>query len=61
MKNSLTPDVGNKPVEQTTENPAVFNWKLWIYTNYDCHLRCSYCLAESSPEAERRAMRVLNK
>ena len=30
--------------------------KLWIYTNYDCNLRCSYCLAESSPKAPRRAI-----
>jgi MoaA/NifB/PqqE/SkfB family radical SAM enzyme len=30
--------------------------KLWVYTNYDCNLRCSYCVAESSPMAERRAL-----
>jgi len=30
--------------------------KLWIYTNYDCNLRCSYCVAESSPRAPRRAL-----
>jgi MoaA/NifB/PqqE/SkfB family radical SAM enzyme len=30
--------------------------KLWIYTNYDCNLKCSYCLAESSPTAPRRAL-----
>jgi sulfatase maturation enzyme AslB (radical SAM superfamily) len=30
--------------------------KLWIYTNYDCNLRCSYCVAESSPTAPRRAI-----
>ena len=30
--------------------------KLWIYTNYDCNLRCSYCLAESAPGAPRRAI-----
>jgi MoaA/NifB/PqqE/SkfB family radical SAM enzyme len=28
--------------------------KLWIYTNYDCNLRCSYCVAESSPKAPPR-------
>jgi MoaA/NifB/PqqE/SkfB family radical SAM enzyme len=33
-------------------------WKLWIYTNYDCHLRCSYCVAESSPSADRRAIEI---
>ena len=33
-----------------------FQWKLWIYTNYDCNLRCSYCVAESSPSAPPRAI-----
>jgi MoaA/NifB/PqqE/SkfB family radical SAM enzyme len=31
-------------------------WKLWIYTNYDCNLSCSYCVAESHPRAERRRL-----
>lgn len=30
--------------------------RLWIYTNFDCNLRCSYCLTSSSPDAERRAL-----
>jgi MoaA/NifB/PqqE/SkfB family radical SAM enzyme len=30
--------------------------RLWIYTNYDCNLRCSYCSVESSPTAPRRAL-----
>ena len=34
--------------------------KLWIYTNYDCNLRCKYCLASSSPKASRRAIKVAN-
>ncbi len=33
-----------------------FPWKLWIYTNYDCNLRCSYCVAKSSPNVPRRAI-----
>ena len=33
-----------------------FPFKLWLYTNYDCNLRCSYCVAESSPTAPRRAL-----
>ena len=40
------PDCSNTP----------FLWKLWIYTNYDCNLRCSYCVAKSSPNAPRRAL-----
>ena len=31
-------------------------YKLWIYTNYDCNLSCSYCVAKSSPSAPRRAI-----
>ncbi len=30
--------------------------RLWVYTNYDCNLACSYCLVSSSPLAERRAL-----
>ena len=33
-----------------------FNWKLWIYTNYNCNLSCSYCVASSSPSAVQRAI-----
>jgi len=35
-------------------------WKLWIYTNYDCNLRCSYCVAKSGPNAPRRAIGLAN-
>jgi MoaA/NifB/PqqE/SkfB family radical SAM enzyme len=37
-----------------------FRWKLWLYTNYDCNLRCSYCVAKSSPNAPRRALGLKN-
>lgn len=30
--------------------------RLWFYTNFDCNLACSYCLASSSPRAPRRAI-----
>jgi MoaA/NifB/PqqE/SkfB family radical SAM enzyme len=36
------------------------SWKLWIYANYDCNLRCSYCVAKSSPNAARRALGLAN-
>ncbi len=42
------------PANQT-DTPA-FPWKLWIYTNYDCNLRCSYCVAKSGPNVPRRAL-----
>lgn len=35
---------------------ADYAWKLWIYTNYDCNLSCSYCVAESHPRAQRRGL-----
>ncbi len=57
------PDDENLPLDDQLENsdptPA-FQWKLWIYTNYDCNLRCSYCVAKSSPNAPRRALGFQN-
>jgi MoaA/NifB/PqqE/SkfB family radical SAM enzyme len=40
--------------------PLALQWKLWLYTNYDCNLRCSYCVAKSSPNAPRRALGLAN-
>lgn len=34
--------------------------KLWLYTNFDCNLACSYCVTESSPGAARRALGLAN-
>ena len=39
---------------------TTFPWKLWIYTNYDCNLSCTYCVAESTPHAPRRAIGLEN-
>lgn len=42
-------------------HPApAFLWKLWIYTNYDCNLKCSYCVAKSGPNVPRRALGFAN-
>jgi pyruvate-formate lyase-activating enzyme len=30
--------------------------RLWLYTNFDCNLRCDYCCVRSSPTASRRAL-----
>jgi len=30
--------------------------RLWMYANYHCNLRCSYCLTESAPGVERRLL-----
>lgn len=35
-------------------------WKLWIYTNFDCNLRCSYCCVRSGPNVPRRALGLDN-
>jgi MoaA/NifB/PqqE/SkfB family radical SAM enzyme len=47
----------------TEEQPAVRRpgapdvaWKLWLYTNYDCNLTCTYCVARSGPNVPRRAL-----
>jgi len=42
------------------ETPSAFLWKLWIYTNYDCNLKCSYCVARSGPSVPRRALGMEN-
>jgi len=41
-------------------SPPAFLWKLWIYTNYDCNLKCSYCVAKSGPNVPRRALGIAN-
>ncbi len=53
MTNSL-------PTTELSLAPPTLDWKLWIYTNYDCNLRCSYCVAKSSPNAPRRAIGLAN-
>jgi pyruvate-formate lyase-activating enzyme len=30
--------------------------RVWLYTNFDCNLRCDYCCVRSSPAAPRRAL-----
>jgi MoaA/NifB/PqqE/SkfB family radical SAM enzyme len=48
-------------VKSQADSPLpALQWKLWLYTNYDCNLRCSYCVAKSSPNAPRRALGLAN-
>lgn len=63
---------GNALVESTDENdrarwvircgtvPVESNRpvgsRLWLYTNFDCNLRCDYCCVRSSPSAPRREL-----
>lgn len=51
------PDTITSPGDDTNPN-GVLHWKLWVYTNFDCNLRCAYCVAESSPAAPRRALGI---
>jgi len=49
------------PLEaQPASEPPALLWKLWLYTNYDCNLRCSYCVARSGPNVPRRAVGLAN-
>lgn len=51
------------PLESSADLQATapaFLWKLWIYTNYDCNLKCSYCVAKSGPNVPRRALGMEN-
>src|SRR5262245_38362976 len=45
---------GKAPVESDTDRPV--GSRLWLYTNFDCNLRCDYCCVRSSPKAPRRAL-----
>lgn len=60
MKPSLVFDDLPETSQQNQCVPQPMEWKLWLYTNYDCHQRCSYCVAKSSPNAPRRALGVKN-
>jgi MoaA/NifB/PqqE/SkfB family radical SAM enzyme len=44
----------------SSNNKPADGWKLWLYTNYDCHLACSYCVVASHPKAERRPLGLDN-
>ena len=43
---ALTPEEDNRPVGS----------RLWLYTNFDCNLKCDYCCVRSSPIAPRREL-----
>ena len=42
--------------EASTEAPRALGSRIWLYTNFDCNLRCDYCCVRSSPKAPRRAL-----
>jgi pyruvate-formate lyase-activating enzyme/TusA-related sulfurtransferase len=45
---------GEAPRPADAERPV--GSRLWLYTNFDCNLRCDYCCVRSSPKAPRRAL-----
>src|SRR5260370_5780428 len=45
---------GPTPANPDAERPL--GSRLWLYTNFDCNLRCDYCCVRSSPSAPRRAL-----
>ena len=60
---STTPHAGRfKHIIRRGEAPAepeadrTVGARLWLYTNFDCNLRCAYCCVRSSPRAPRRAL-----
>jgi sulfatase maturation enzyme AslB (radical SAM superfamily)/TusA-related sulfurtransferase len=45
---------GEAPVEHDADRQI--GSRLWLYTNFDCNLQCSYCCVRSSPKTPRRAL-----
>ena len=45
---------GETPANSDAGRPV--GSRLWLYTNFDCNLRCDYCCVRSSPTAPRRAL-----
>ena len=45
---------GEAPLPAEADRPV--GSRLWLYTNFDCNLRCDYCCVRSSPKAPRRAL-----
>jgi pyruvate-formate lyase-activating enzyme len=45
---------GEAPADGTDDRPV--GSRLWLYTNFDCNLRCDYCCVRSSPKAPRREL-----
>lgn len=43
-------------VAKLQEDDRPLGSRLWLYTNFDCNLRCDYCCVRSSPSAPRREL-----
>lgn len=40
----------------TAVEEGLVGGRLWLYSNYNCNLACTYCLTESAPAAARRTL-----
>ena len=40
----------------SAEDDRLVGSRLWLYTNFDCNLRCDYCCVRSSPTVPRREL-----
>lgn len=46
---------GSAPVSMFSQGERTpVGQRIWVYTNFDCNLACTYCCAESSPRAAAR-------
>src|SRR5271168_4230803 len=45
---------GEAPADTDVIRPV--GSRLWLYTNFDCNLRCDYCCVASSPKVPRRPL-----
>ena len=45
---------GDPPGDEEAARPL--GERLWLYTNFDCNLRCRYCCERSSPTSPRREL-----
>jgi organic radical activating enzyme len=43
-------------IAHAAESDRPVGSRLWLYTNFDCNLRCDYCCVRSSPVAPRREL-----
>lgn len=49
---------GATPANTDAERPL--GSRLWLYTNFDCNLRCDYCCVRSAPAAPRRELGLVS-
>jgi pyruvate-formate lyase-activating enzyme len=47
---------GRPPLGVTSGEPRSLASRVWIYTNFDCNLKCDYCCVRSAPGVARREL-----